>query len=181
MTMLIFIDTEFTDLLDPQLLSLAMVTLDGHEFYAELDLDSDLGRERVKLASEFVRHCDVLEQWGAVPGAACAGLELGMRSGNWLIEQARKAGGPVEVAFDYSVDWELLIDALQECGPWEQAGRLVRPVNIAALVATIEGELAAEARLADMRKRGLRRHHALADAQALRAAYEAVKLAHLRR
>ena len=34
--MLVFLDTEFTDLLNPELLSLGLATLDGREFYAEL-------------------------------------------------------------------------------------------------------------------------------------------------
>ena len=33
--MLVFLDTEFTDLLNPELLSLGLATLDGREFYAE--------------------------------------------------------------------------------------------------------------------------------------------------
>ena len=34
--MLVFLDTEFTNLLCPQLLSVGMVTLDEREFYAEI-------------------------------------------------------------------------------------------------------------------------------------------------
>lgn len=43
MTMLIFLDTEFTDLLNPELLSLGLVTLDGREHYGELDLSTETG------------------------------------------------------------------------------------------------------------------------------------------
>lgn len=43
---MIFLDTEFTDLNFPELLSLGMVTEDGSEFYAELDLESDVGTAR---------------------------------------------------------------------------------------------------------------------------------------
>lgn len=32
----VFIDTEFTDLLDPQLISIGLVAESGEEFYAEL-------------------------------------------------------------------------------------------------------------------------------------------------
>ena len=42
--MLIFLDTEFTDLLHPALLSLGLVTLDGREHYAELDLSTAAGQ-----------------------------------------------------------------------------------------------------------------------------------------
>jgi len=43
-----FIDTEFTDLSRPQLLSLGMVSKDGDEFYVELDLPSAEGRQASK-------------------------------------------------------------------------------------------------------------------------------------
>ncbi len=52
--MLIFLDTEFTGLLNPELLSLGLVTLDGREFYAELDLTTDTGKARIKASSAFV-------------------------------------------------------------------------------------------------------------------------------
>ncbi|WP_426356268.1 hypothetical protein ACP26O_00100 [Burkholderia sp. R-40] len=35
MTMRIFVDTEFTDFIDCDLISIALVAEDGHEFYAE--------------------------------------------------------------------------------------------------------------------------------------------------
>jgi len=53
--MLVFLDTEFTDLLNPELLSLGLVTLDGREHYAELDLTTDAGKARVKASSAFVQ------------------------------------------------------------------------------------------------------------------------------
>lgn len=49
------------------------------------------------------------------------------------------------------------------------------PVNIGVLTGTIDGELAAEECFRELGKRGLHRHHALADALALRSAYLAVK------
>lgn len=44
--MIVFLDTEFTDLHHPALLSIGLVTLDGREFYAELDLTTDAGKAR---------------------------------------------------------------------------------------------------------------------------------------
>lgn len=49
---MIVLDTEFTSLLHPKLLSLGLVTLDGRELYAELDLRTDIGNTRVKASSE---------------------------------------------------------------------------------------------------------------------------------
>ena len=60
---LAFLDTEFTDLLNPELLSLGLVTFDGlDEHYVELDLSSDTGRARVKASGNFVRG-GVLDMW----------------------------------------------------------------------------------------------------------------------
>ena len=60
---LAFLDTEFSDLLNPKLLSLGLVTLDGlNEHYVELDLGSDAGKARVKASGDFVRS-GVLDMW----------------------------------------------------------------------------------------------------------------------
>lgn len=58
---IVFLDTEFTDLLHPALLSIGLVTLDGREFYAEFDLTTDAGKARVMASSDFVRYGGVLE------------------------------------------------------------------------------------------------------------------------
>jgi hypothetical protein len=55
--MLVSLDTEFTDLLNPELLSLELVILDGREHNAELDLTTDTGKARVKASSAFVLSC----------------------------------------------------------------------------------------------------------------------------
>lgn len=46
--MLVFIDTEFTDFVNPQLISIGMVADSGEEFYAEVPFSDDR-------CSEFVR------------------------------------------------------------------------------------------------------------------------------
>lgn len=180
--MLVFLDTEFTDLLQPQLLSIGLVALDGREFYAELDLMSDTGKARAKASTDFVRHGGVLGQWGLVPGASGTEWEIGRRAGEWLIGLAAEAGVKVEVAFDYSPDYALLECAIRESGIWDQVRDAVIPVNVNSLTGTIDGELAAEECFRELGKRGgrgLKRHHALADALALRAAYMDVKAAAL--
>lgn len=50
---IVFIDTEFTDLLLPELLSFGLVTLDDREHYVELDLTTDIGKARVKASGDF--------------------------------------------------------------------------------------------------------------------------------
>jgi len=178
MSRLVFIDTEFTDLLQPRLLSLGMVSLEGREHYVELDVDDPAHAEVLSSASDFVRFNGVLEQWGRVPGAADTPLGMGSRTADWLLDMAGETSEPVVVCFDYSADHELLVECLQDAGQWEALRGVIRPANVDRLIGTITGELAAEAEFAALRSRGLARHHALADALALRAAYLAVLAQH---
>lgn len=173
--MIVFLDTEFTDLLNPELLSLGLIALDGREHYVELDMATDVGQARRKAASDFVRYDGVLDLWSLLPDAACTECEMGRRTGEWLLQLAEQSGTRVEVAFDYSTDYELMEYAIRDSGLWDRVREIVIPVNIGALTGSPEGELAAEECFRELRRRGLSRHHALADAGALRAAYIAVK------
>lgn len=177
-----FLDTEFTDLLHPELLSIGLVDLDGHEHYSELDLACEAGQARVKTSSDFVR-CGVLDLWGQVEGAKATPWEMGRRAGEWLLKRAGGGqgdiAGRIEVCFDYSTDFELMEYAIRDAGLWDAVRQVVRPVNVNAVTGTIEGELAAEECFRELSRRGLQRHHALADAIALRAAYLAAKAAAL--
>lgn len=173
--MLVLLDAEFTDFTNPQLLSLGLVpAADGSEHYVELDLDTDIGQKRRRAANEFVRD-SVLDSWGLVPGAKATYWEMGRRTGEWLLGRAAQACGRVEVGFDYDIDFELLVRALREAGLWDQVSEVILPIDIGPLTATIEAELAAESAYREMNRRGLGRHHALADAHALAHAYRAVK------
>jgi hypothetical protein len=129
-TMIAFLDTEFTDLLHPELLSLGIVTLDGREHYVELDLGTEIGRARVKASSDFVRYGGVLDHWGLIPGATATEWEIGRRTGEWLLELAGEAEDRIEVAFDYSVDYELMEYAIRDAGLWEWVREIVLPVNM---------------------------------------------------
>ena len=170
-----FLDCEFTDLLHPELLSLGLVALDGAEHYVELDLDSDTGKARVKASSDFVRHGGVLDLWGLINGAKATHWEMGRRTGDWLLALSQRSGTRVEVCFDYPTDWELMEYAIRDSGLWDRVLEDLVPTNVSALTGTIDGELAGEECFRTLAKRGLRRHHALADALALRAAYIGVK------
>ena len=172
---LVFLDAEFTDLLHPELLSLGLVTRDGlNEHYVELDLSTDTGKARVKASGEFVR-CGVFDMWSLVHGATCTEWEMGRRTGEWLLGLAEKSGTRVEVAHDYSTDYELMEYAIRDSGLWDRVREVVIPVNVNVITGTIEGELAAEASCRETATRGLKRHHSLADALALRASYIQVK------
>ena len=117
--MIVFLDTEFTDLLNPELLSLGLVTLDGRVHYA------DAGKARVKASSDFVRYGGILDLWGLVPGATGTEWEIGRRTGEWLLGLAADSGTKVEVAFDYSTDYELMEYAIRDAN----AIVAVAPVN----------------------------------------------------
>lgn len=176
--MIVYIGTEFTDLLVPQLLSIGLVTIDGREFYCELDLESGVGKDRIRQASGFVKFEGILSQWGRIPNAACTAHEMGQRVAEWLLGLAfefQNAVEQIEIAFDYSMDYELMEYAIRDAGLWERVREVVSPVNVNALTSTMIWEHAAEHCYLDLRKRGLGRHHALADAMALRAAHLAVK------
>jgi hypothetical protein len=174
---LVFLDAEFTQFIDVELLSLGLVTLadETRELYVELDMTTDLGKARRASSSDFVRYEGVLDQWGAVPGATATDWEMGRRAGDWLLALSAESGTRVEVAFDYPMDFELLEYAVRDSGLWDQVREVVWPVDVAALTGGVHGELASEECYRALKKRGLNRHHALADAHALRAAYRATK------
>lgn len=75
--MLIFLDTEFTDFIDCELISIGMVSDGNHEFYAER---TDYDRS---LCSDFVREA-VLPFLGKTPVASCSRAELSQRLWNWF-------------------------------------------------------------------------------------------------
>lgn len=149
--MLIFFDTEFTELgIDPRLISIGLVSEDGREFYAEL---SDTYR-----ASD----CSAFTQEAVLPrledGNALMSMhELAERLRAWLGD----FGGPVKLATDsISWDWPWIQEIFNEHGGW--------PANLDGKpeILSVMG-IFAEA----MEKAfagGLRRHHALDDAKANR-------------
>lgn len=163
---MIFLDTEFTSLLHP--------TLDGRELYAELDLTTDIGKARVKASSDFVRYDGVLDFWGLIPDSTLTEPEMGVRVGEWILGLAAESGTRIEIAFDYGPDYELMEYAIRDSGLWDRVREVVSPVNVSPITDTIDGELAAEECYHELGRRGLHRHHALADAIALRAAYIAI-------
>lgn len=102
--MLLFCDTEFTDFIGTQLISIGLVSEDGkHEFYAEI---TDYNR---KASSEFVKkNVENLldhDKYGMTFNEASA------RLGSW-IEELGGEKHEHQICVDYGTDWELLIDLL---------------------------------------------------------------------
>lgn len=167
-------DTEFTSLLDPQLLSIGLVEIEtGGECYAELDLDSGPGRQRLAVTSWDVRE-GIVDQFGLFPEARCDGeASMGRRVGTWLHELTAVGGQRLELLYDYSTDFELLVASLDACGMWTPLRLIVKGRNVALPTGTTAGQLARERCFEALRQRRPppRRHHALADALALREAW----------
>jgi RimJ/RimL family protein N-acetyltransferase len=141
--MYVFIDSEFTNLTDPQLISFGAVATDSTAFYAELqgwDAHS---------ASPFVKEAVIpLLDGDAVPLDVGAGALT-----EWLAERARRM--PTTVISDSGFDrWALA----------ELFGKEDLPTNVRWQRVPITYEALDEA----TEQLKLRRHHALDDARALR-------------
>lgn len=153
--MLVFFDTEFTDIgVDPRLISIGLVAEDGREFYAELS-DTyelrDVGVFACEAVLPMLSGGDVLVKWD----------ELCQRLGSWIAAFQ----GPVTLATDSRAwDW-----------PWIQEIFFERwPVNLDGkpLILPLPGmERAFTLALEQAFASGLRRHHALDDAKANRVAW----------
>jgi diamine N-acetyltransferase len=139
----VFIDSEFTSLTAPQLISVGAVATDATAFYAELD-----GWEKAK-ASAFVNETVLpLLDGDAVPLAVAAEALT-----EWLGERARR--GPTTIVSDSGFDrWALAELFASENLPPNVRWRRV-PVAYEALDEATQ-------------RLNLRRHHALDDARALR-------------
>lgn len=110
--MLVFLDTEFTDFIDCDLISIGMVSEDGKQvFYAER---SDFEQS---WCNSFVRAA-VLPQLSRA-GPPVQREELQILLVNWFASLPRK----IIVACDSYTDWELLLDALGNVRPPNLTGR----------------------------------------------------------
>lgn len=154
--MLIFFDTEFTDLgVDPRLISIGLIAEDGERtFYAEL---SDTYEP--KDCGDFARLAVLPKLEG---GDARMSLhELGERLVVWL----QAFGEPVTLATDsLAWDWPWVHDIFGELGIWPD--NLAPKPLLLTMNYLIEYDRFVDA--VEMAFRSLRRHHALDDAKANR-------------
>ena len=148
--MIIFLDTEFSNFIDTELISIGLVSQDDKKFYAELPVDR-------KECSDFVKEV-VLPQLGKIKGAQCSLEELNGRLRAWL-ESFKTADEPIVIAYDYAGDWTLFCHALDNDPPvW------VRGVNVYQYLNDLKQELF-------WQESKLERHHALHDAMANRFSF----------
>jgi hypothetical protein len=145
MSLHLFVDTEFTDFLNCDLISIAIVAADGREFYGERS-DFDQGS-----CSEFVRAA-ILPQLGQYPDRVFTREELRTALLSWL-DQFAIEDEPRILCFDYGGDWELLVDLLGDVPSGWQACYL-------------GGETLDHQQMEAYFKEHGGRHHALHDARA---------------
>jgi hypothetical protein len=144
--MKIFIDTEFTNFINPRLISIGLVAETGEEAYFETEYST---RE----CSDFVREV-VIPLLGREPNASAPRSHLAQLLTTWLSLVRPRAGQEVAICFDYQTDWNLLVDALEHRVP-----QWIKPRNVTYEV----GELLYRD---FFEKSGLPEHHALYDARA---------------
>jgi hypothetical protein len=157
--MLVFLDTEFTDFVRPDLISLALVSEDGREFYAER---TDYHRDA---CSDFVRET-VLPLLGCVPGAACSRSELTRRLHEWF-EQLPE---PAVIIYDFEGDWLLLANAILGRAYRNPPANFGEPLHLGNSSIT---HPVFERAQSNTYTQDWPAHHALADARALMAGYRA--------
>ncbi|MEO7916750.1 MAG: hypothetical protein ABIR16_03835 [Dokdonella sp.] len=167
----LFIDTEFSSLKAPELLSIGLVADDGREFYVEIADD------RIPV-NAFVKRT-VLPQWGLMPLQVRSSIELGRHVDKWLSGLRRTS---IAVVYDYEADFDLLRNALVSAMCWGRWSKVLVPHQVGFLSREHASNEAMDSSwTASMQRDGIGRHHALADARALREGYAAVHDAQRRR
>lgn len=163
----LFLDTEFCGRPEnPTLLSIGLVG-NGEELYMELP-PAEVSKLPRKAVNEFVRTV-VLPQFCLVPRACVPRADMPNRLVSWLNGQA----AAVEVVYDFSGDFAFLEKLLAEATV--RLAPAIQPCHVGYSnedPVGCEAEQATWARL--LRERGVKRHHALADALALRERFWAI-------
>jgi len=173
--MRVFLDTEFTSLESPQLLSIGLVSDVGLECYVELDLESTTGQRRIAEASPFAL-LNVLSQWRRERVEREVTEHLGFAAAGWLERMAQHFSDDIELICPGRVDADLAQKALQSAGRrWSRIESrlefsIVSYLNLEPIVEAAMHKSWADSRTFD----GTGRHHALADARALRAGFHAM-------
>jgi hypothetical protein len=172
---MVFLDCEFTSLEQPKLLSLGLWPLDATEasqvaqgFYGELG-----GEAVTKLFSRMnnFTHDTVLPQLGICGAAYASEAALGQALAAFLRQQPNQ----IHVGYDYHADFDLLEGALKSAGAWDELEARLVPTHVGYLHGEKSSEAASDAAWkAFFAVHYVDRHHAMADAFALRAAFKAM-------
>jgi len=155
--MILFLDTEFTDFQQPDLISIGLVSeCDRYEFYAERN-DFDLAR-----CSDFVQSTVLPKLGQGSSGVDRTSLATTLKV--WLEDiHSVDSQSTVLVVYDFDTDFELFRQALlDQIPPW------IEGVNVADEINPISWARAGLMESPDA-------HHALHDARELRADWLAAK------
>ncbi len=162
-----FLDTEFVQGSDgPQFISAAFITDDGRSLYSEATV-AEAEAILLRHPSDFVR-AEVLPQFGRVRGVPWC--DLPERLSDWLGSLGVET---LEVVYDYSADYTLVEQLVARL----KVPPVVRleAIHVGYLLEDQAGCKAAESSWTALEAVvGVGRHHALSDAFALRARFEAV-------
>ena len=155
--MRVYLDTEFTQFTQPQLISIGLVADDGREFYAVMKSVS------FQQCSAFVRAVvlPIIERW---PSAKLDRRELQQSLRQWLNERPE----PLEIVCDFVIDAELLGELID--GDSDSALPAFNIASIIVLSTAQCEQIAAGVDRYFTEPRQWPRHHALEDARALRHA-----------
>lgn len=152
----VYLDTEFTDLLNPDLISLGMVAANGETLYLEID-DTWTRAD----CSQFVR--DVVLPLLGGGKHACGVAEADERTRAFLERVADEQG--VTLFCDSQLDLVMLRKL------WGEVGKPAVVTGAMVITLGMQQEMARE----DAYEQGLRRHHALDDSIALMRGRQLVK------
>jgi hypothetical protein len=152
--MLLFLDTEFTDFIDTEILAIGLVSDNNkHEFYAER---TDFS---LKACSDFVKE-EVLPLFDK-SGFVGTKDQIGDKLAEWL---RNLPAGELVIVVDYIVDWQLFAELLNGRVPMKlkRSPEMIQTITDFATDVSIKG---VEDYFEVVDKR---RHHALVDAKANR-------------
>lgn len=169
--MRVYFDTEFNGFREGSLiLSIGLVDDDSRACYVELPPHS----EHFDGAADFVLTV-VRGQFGRLPHCQClTAADMGLRVSGYLRKRLRSAK-PLELHFDYKLDWQHLTRLLHLAGDAALLDHL-RPVDAAGWMTQPEAQVAADATLAHCKSLGFEEHHALVDALAMRSGHTRIPL-----
>ena len=107
-----------------------------------------------------------------MPHVETSRIDIGKRVGAWLLELGELS---IDILYDFHADMDLLEGSLRAAAIWTRLSPVLVPTHIGYLIGEPDVTTAMEASwIASFAADGIERHHALADARALRAGYLAV-------
>ena len=161
--MRVYLDTEFTQFTQPQLISIGLAAEDGREFYA-VSKSFSAGQ-----SSAFVRNV-VLPIIEHGPTAALDRRELQASLKQWFNESAES----LQIVCDFVMDAELLLELID--GQTDLRLREFNVAGVSVLSGVEDAEIGESIDVYFAEPRQWPRHHALEDARALRHACAGLNL-----